>query len=157
MAKCSSAQILVLPTDLTCPPPSSSAGVWPEDGRQFGLVTWLTREHLHRHADLYGDHAAADRPDALRAQGCLAGFASCLTQACSQGFSPLTELTYPLTTQTVVTNGHQWSFSAYQLNTTGALLVPPQEGAPGNTCWAPPEMALYERVTQNGVSRVRLG
>ena len=126
--------------------------MWPEDSRQFTLITWLTREHLHRHSSLYGPHAAADRPDALRAQGCLASFASCLAQACSQGFSPLTELTYPLTAQTVVTNGRMWSFFAYQLNTTAALLVPPREGAAGNVCWASPEMVLYERVTEKGVS-----
>ena len=129
-----------------------SAGVWPDDGRQFGLVSWLTREHLVRHAALFGQHAAADQPDALRAQACLAGFASCLAQASGLGFSPLTELTYPLTTQTVVTDGRAWSFSAYQLNTTGALLAEPRRGAAGNTCWAPPQMQLYQRVTEAGVS-----
>ncbi|XP_043206788.1 28S ribosomal protein S30, mitochondrial-like isoform X1 [Amphibalanus amphitrite] len=126
-------------------------GVWPEDGRQFGLVNWLTREHLVRHATKYGQHAAADRPDALRAQACLSGFASCLSQACGVGFSPLTELTYPLTTQTVITDGRTWTFSAFQLNTTGALLTPAEHGAPGNTCWVLPEMQLYQNVTEKGV------
>ena len=92
------------------------------------------------------------RPDALRAQACLSGFASCLSQACGVGFSPLTELTYPLTTQTVITDGRTWTFSAFQLNTTGALLTPAEHGAPGNTCWVLPEMQLYQNVTEAGVS-----
>jgi len=33
------------------------------------------------------------------------------------GFDQFSDLSYPFTTQTVITNGFQWSFFAYQLNT----------------------------------------
>ena len=38
-------------------------------------------------------------------------------EATHLGFSPLTELTYPLVTQGSVTDGQTWTFTTYQLNT----------------------------------------
>ena len=66
------------------------------------------------------------------------------------GFSPYTELTYPISTQTIITNGQFFSFYAYQLNTCALYQrfsgdVNPRR----NVCFSTDEMKLFECV-ENG-------
>lgn len=53
----------------------------------------------------------------LKAQAIQSSYAWLLAQANYYGFNTFNELTYPLNTQTIITNGQQWSFYEYQLNT----------------------------------------
>ena len=60
------------------------------------------------------------------------------------------DLTYPLSTQTMVTDGRRIRFFAYQLNTLH--LWKGNEANPlRNICWASPQMELYEKVEDGEV------
>ena len=64
------------------------------------------------------------------------------------GFSHLIDLTYPLTSQTILTDGQMFSFLAYQLNTLE--LWKDDEASPMvNLCWHSKEIPLYHSV-ENG-------
>ena len=58
------------------------------------------------------------------------------------------DLTYPLTSQAVLTNGQRFWFSAYQLNTI-SLFKDDIANPRRNICWTAPEMKLYETI-ENG-------
>uniref|UniRef100_A0A1S4GB15 Uncharacterized protein n=2 Tax=Anopheles gambiae TaxID=7165 RepID=A0A1S4GB15_ANOGA len=122
-------------------------GFWPGEQHEFGLLSFQRRSHaLNRHKYC----AVDDLSEAIDAQGILSSFAWLLGQACYQGFSVFNDVTYPLTTQTVITDGKYWSFYAYQLNTT--LLHSDQVDANSryNLCWGTDAMQLYESIDENG-------
>jgi len=62
----------------------------------------------------------------------------------AHGFTPYHELTYPFTTQTVVTDGQYWSFFVYQLNkhTFHSDLEAPNVE---NMCWTSGTMKLFDK------------
>lgn len=55
--------------------------------------------------------------EALHAHAMLSSFAWLLALANYNGFTTYNELTYPMNTQTIITDGQNWSFYEYQLNT----------------------------------------
>lgn len=61
------------------------------------------------------------------------------------GFNTYIDLTYPLSTQTIVTDGHRWQFVAYQLNTL-ALWLDSKANDRANVCWVGDESELYATV-----------
>uniref|UniRef100_A0A182MWG8 28S ribosomal protein S30, mitochondrial n=1 Tax=Anopheles culicifacies TaxID=139723 RepID=A0A182MWG8_9DIPT len=122
-------------------------GFWPGDQHEFGLMSFQRRTHaLDRHKYC----AINDLDEAINAQGILSSFAWLLGQACYQGFSVFNDVTYPLTTQTIVTDGKHWSFYAYQLNTT--LLHSDQVDVNNryNLCWGTETLKLYESIDESG-------
>ena len=64
-----------------------------------------------------------------------ASFSWLLAQATHLGFSPITELTFPLATQGVITDGQTWTYCAYQLNTVDLSTNTPQEASHNNILW----------------------
>ncbi|XP_058130211.1 large ribosomal subunit protein mL65 [Anopheles ziemanni] len=122
-------------------------GFWPGDQHEFGLLSYQRRSHVinrHRHC------AVNDLGDTLEAQGILSSFAWLLGQACYQGFSIFNDLSYPLTTQTVITDGKNWSFYAYQLNTTLVHSDQVDLNPRYNLCWGTKDLQLYESVDDSG-------
>lgn len=118
------------------------SGFWPGDPKEFGLLSYHRRGHiLDRH---YND--AEDDKDAIHRQGILASFGWLNAQANFQGFTTFNELTYPLVTQSIITNGQIWSFYVYQLNTLINHSKYVHENPKRNICWATPEMKLFEGV-----------
>lgn len=63
------------------------------------------------------------------------------------GFTPYNDVTYPTTTQTVITDGQLWSFFAYQLNT----VIPSKDNLLRNICWHSGEMKLFDEITDTEV------
>ena len=61
------------------------------------------------------------------------------------GFNTLEDLTYPITTQTVLTDGQHYLFFAYQLNTL-QLWVDDTANPLRNMCWASGPHKLYETI-----------
>lgn len=128
-------------------------GFWPGAEHEFGTLAYLSSAHLAGRNPAYGE---ADNRSAVHAQAILGSFGWLLGQACYQGFSNFSDPTYALSTQTIITDGQQWSFYAYQLNTTQThqdALVAASEGeqAPRvNRCWTTGEQRLYERVEPDG-------
>uniref|UniRef100_A0A2M4BJ43 Putative mitochondrial ribosomal protein s30 n=2 Tax=Anopheles marajoara TaxID=58244 RepID=A0A2M4BJ43_9DIPT len=122
-------------------------GFWPGDQHEFGLLSFQRRSHA---IDRQRYCAINDLEEALHAQGILSSYAWLLGQACYQGFSVFNDVTYPITTQTVITDGKHWSFYAYQLNTT--LLHTDQVDVNNryNLCWGTKELPLFDSVEESG-------
>ena len=145
-------------------------GFWPGTENQHGYMSILTRGYLkQREYQL----TASDNQDALHVQAILHSFAWTLSQACylgrlfssvklyllailtygnefCLGFGPYTELTYPISTQTIITDGQNYSLSAYQLNT--CALYDKHSGPANplrNVCFSTNEMKLYD-IIENG-------
>ncbi|XP_017034058.2 large ribosomal subunit protein mL65 [Drosophila kikkawai] len=90
-------------------------GYWPSvNGQNFGLLSFQSRAHLQLRPKSYGERDLLEALDALAIKS---SYAWLLAQANYNGFNTYNELTYPLNTQTVITNGREWSFYEYQLNT----------------------------------------
>jgi small subunit ribosomal protein S30 len=117
-------------------------GFWPGNAREFGLLSYVNRDStLSEHPD---------KQDVLHAQGVLSSYAWLFGQACYQGFSTFNDPTYPLATQTVITDGKFWSFYAYQLNTTLVHSDNCDKNPRYNQCWGTKEMQLFETIDEKG-------
>lgn len=122
-------------------------GFWPGDQREFGLISFQRRSHAQiRHTYC----AINDLQEALHAQGTFSSYAWLLGQACYQGFSTFNDLTYPLSTQTVITDGKKWSFYVYQLNTTLVHSDQVDINPRYNRCWGTKELQLFDNVDESG-------
>lgn len=91
------------------------------------------------------------KQEALDRQGILASFGWLFGQANFLGFTTYNDLTYPLSTQTIITNGQLWSFYAYQMNTITILGDLVHTNPKRNICWRTPELKLYEEVKDGKV------
>lgn len=73
------------------------------------------------------------------------------------GFGPYTELTYPLSTQTIITDGQNYSFSAYQLNTCALYNKHSGDANPHrNVCFSTDEMKLYDIIEDGQVKGINV-
>lgn len=122
-------------------------GFWPGSQHQFGQLTYNARTHM---TERNPDYGAEDNQEALHAQGIISSYAWLLGQACYQGFSTYNDITYPLVTQTIITNGQQWSFYLYQLNTTTLNCEALGENSKVNECWGTNELQLYDSIGADG-------
>lgn len=78
-----------------------------------------------------------------------ASFGWLLAQANYQGFTTYNDLTYPLVTQTVVTNGQLFSLYAYQLNTIEMHNDKFDSNPKNNVCFGTKPLKLYDSI-ENG-------
>lgn len=120
-------------------------GFWPGDANQFSLLSYHKRGHFvsRPYEDL------SEKKEAIHRQGILASYSWLNALANFLGFTTFNEITHPLVTQTVITNGQIWSFYVYQLNTLLMHSNNTVENPRRNVCWATPELKLYEKV-ENG-------
>jgi small subunit ribosomal protein S30 len=126
----------------------STPGFWPGNVREYGLVSYQDRKFMNSRRN--HDYGAEDAQNALHSQGIVTSYAWLLAQACYQGFSTYLDMTYPLTTQTVITDGKFWSFYKYQLNTTCIHTNLDGPNPKYNQCWGTPEMKLYDEIDDEG-------
>lgn len=80
--------------------------------------------------------------DQLLAQGLLQLFAQAAGQTVQNGFPVGEDVHFPLASQGVVTNGREFTFVCFQLNTLDMR----EEAERANILWAGPTLPLYERV-----------
>ncbi|XP_046399842.1 39S ribosomal protein S30, mitochondrial [Ischnura elegans] len=123
-------------------------GFWPGDPCEFGLVSFHARDHINNRPERYGEEEHAE---ALHAQAILASYGWLYPLACYQGFSTFNDVTYPLVTQTVITDGQFWSFYTYQLNTTLVHSNESIDNPRRNLCWGTPAMKLYDKIEDGKV------
>ncbi|KAK2580906.1 hypothetical protein KPH14_005975 [Odynerus spinipes] len=116
-------------------------GFWPGDPCEFGLLSYHNRGHMHTRPETFDDES-----DALITQAIFASYSWLLSQACYQGFSTFQDITYPLVNQAVITNGQDWSFYVYQLNTTLLYAEHADENPRRNICWVTEPTKLFEKV-----------
>lgn len=123
-------------------------GFWPGSEHEFGQLCYHNR---HKYKVQYNDGIdEEDKQNALKAQAILNSFGWLIGQAYYQGFSTFNDLTYPLTTQTIITDGQKWSFYVYQLNTTVFETVYFDKSQRANKCWGTDEMNLFEEIDSTG-------
>lgn len=89
--------------------------------------------------------------EAVHRQGILASFAWLNAQANFQGFTTFNDITYPLVTQTIITNGQKWSFYIYQLNTLLVHGKNTTENPKRNICWPVSDLKLFESVSDSKI------
>ncbi|KAF4532271.1 hypothetical protein B566_EDAN007243 [Ephemera danica] len=124
-------------------------GFWPGDDHQFGVVSFHSRAHMQQRLPQYGE---VEHQEALHIQAILASFGWLMPQSCYLGkynthcFSTFNDVTYPLTTQTVITDGRLWSLYAYQLNTTLVHDENATNNPRCNMCWGTPSLRLFEKL-----------
>ncbi|KZC06833.1 28S ribosomal protein S30, mitochondrial [Dufourea novaeangliae] len=116
-------------------------GFWPGDPAEFGLLSYQNSAHL-----LHRNKAYNDEQDALTVQAIFASYSWLLSQACYQGFSTFNDITYPLVTQTVITDGQSLSFCSYQLNTTLLHSEHADVNPMCNVCWITEPKKLFDAV-----------
>ncbi|KAK5650349.1 hypothetical protein RI129_001378 [Pyrocoelia pectoralis] len=122
-------------------------GFWPGDANQFGLLGYHRRGHMLKRD--YND--SMENEEAVHRQGILASFSWLNAQANHLGFTTYNDITYPLTTQCVITNGQIWSFYIYQLNTMLMNLRYIDDNSKINVCWGTKELKLYEEIRDGKV------
>lgn len=118
-------------------------GFWPNDPHRFGIVSYHNSNYLSDRP-FYDDQ---DNREALHCQAILASYAWVYGQACYQGFSTYYDITYPFSTQTIITDGKIFSFYQYQMNT--ALLHTygtNPENPLRNNCYATLPTELYHDI-----------
>ncbi|XP_071449640.1 large ribosomal subunit protein mL65 [Hetaerina americana] len=123
-------------------------GFWPGDPCEFGLMSFHKRNHINNRPKHYG---ACEHTESLHVQAILASYGWLFPLTCYQGFSTYNDVTYPLVTQTVITDGQFWSFYMYQLNTTIMHSHYSTDNPRRNLCWGTPEMQLYEKIEDGKV------
>lgn len=122
------------------------AGYWPGEHDQFGLLSFHGRGHILDRKESFGEE---DNLEALHCQAIKSSFGWLLAQANYQGFTTYNDLTYPLVTQTVITNGHLISFYVYQLNTIEMHNDAVDSNPKHNICFGTKPMKLYDTI-ENG-------
>ncbi|KAH8386570.1 hypothetical protein KR093_001238 [Drosophila rubida] len=123
-------------------------GYWPSaNAPNFGLLSFQSRAHLQLRPKTYGEE---DQLEALHALAIQSSYAWLLAQANYNGFNTYNELTYPLNTQTVITNGREWSFYAYQLNTLLVHGAHVDENPVVNFCRGTAPLPLYGEISEAG-------
>lgn len=122
-------------------------GYWPSNLPGFGFLSYQSRAGFHIRPQSYG---AEDHNEALHAHAIQSSFAWLLAQANYNGFNTFSELTYPLNTQTIITDGKIWSFYEYQLNTLLMNGRQFNENPRVNYCRGTQELKLYEEIDDKG-------
>ncbi|CAF4825944.1 unnamed protein product [Pieris macdunnoughi] len=128
-------------------------GFWPGDLDEFGLLSFHGRGHILNRKESYGPQ---DNLEALHCQAMVASFGWLLAQANYQGFTTYNDITYPLSTQTVITNGHLISLYAYQLNTITMNIDMIDNNLKHNICFGTAPMKLFETIENSQVKGLNL-
>ncbi|XP_059478935.1 large ribosomal subunit protein mL65 [Neocloeon triangulifer] len=122
-------------------------GVWPGDDHRFGTISFHGRDY--QLTEKLKSFPEEDKIEALHSQAILASFSWLFSQACYLGFSTFNDVTYPLVSQTVISNGQHWSFYTYQLNTLLLHFENTSKNPKRNICWSSQPLKLFESI-ENG-------
>lgn len=122
-------------------------GFWPGDKQEFGLLSYHIRGNT---ANRLKPLDETENQEYVHIQGMLHSYAWLLAQANYQGFNTYNEIIYPLTAQTIVTNGQKFSFYTYQLNTTLIHSNNYRDNLKVNLCWGTKEMNLFDEIDDSG-------
>lgn len=131
---------------------TSIPGFWPADPRNFSLLSYHLSSHAQFRPPTYG---ADETREAIVSQGILASFGWLVPLAAYHGFSPFHEITHPYVTQTVLTDGKDFTFMVYQMNTNKIYSEFARENSKTNIAWCSETESLYETV-ENGAIKGEL-
>ncbi|XP_014249199.1 39S ribosomal protein S30, mitochondrial [Cimex lectularius] len=121
-------------------------GFWPGDKHEFGILSYHQQGHVVDRPPHFGEK---ELKETLQAQAVLAGFSWTHAQACYQGFSTYSDVTYPFVSQHILSDGRNFSFYLYQLNTTLLHSDFTEKNPRLNVCVALPSSQLYQEIKGN--------
>ncbi|XP_003703244.1 mitochondrial ribosomal protein S30 [Megachile rotundata] len=130
---------------------TSIPGFWPGDPAEFGLLSYHNSNNLENNLENLQNNLEYYYEDSYMVQAIFASYSWLLSQASYQGFSTVNDITYPLTTQTILTNGRLWSFCVYQLNTTLVHSEYADENPKRNLCWITKPTKLFDTVEEGNI------
>lgn len=122
---------------------TSLPGTWPFHNCIFPLVTIRQRSELTGHYDS-PFRTPEEVQDATNAAALLTGFGWLNGVASQLGFTLYDEPTYPLVSQVVNTDGQNWTFAVYQLNTHRFHEDFYESNPLRNLCWTSGNLRLFE-------------
>lgn len=134
---------------------SSTPGFLPQTGddKDFPFLSFMSLYPLLIRRDHRNEgRAFGDEDDETESMGIMNAFSWCNSIAFHHGFSPLDEITYPFTTQNILTDGQFWTFQIYQFNTHTFHTDLDADGKPNptrNICWTSGQMKLFENPEKN--------
>lgn len=138
-------RVFELPT--MCQHGTNIPGCWPQDNNRMGMLAYHDRVNRYRDAEHFHRYPTEE---VLRmqdiAKAIFSNFSWTLGQAVQLGFSPLTELTFPLVSQSVNTDGRLWSFFAYQMNSCDLSSNDHTSRTHQNLLWTHPTVQLYNKI-----------
>jgi len=121
-------------------------GCWPDADHQHGLLMLNHRHNVWETRAVGGPFTEEAQRAGLAGTAILSCFGWTLAQATHLGFSPVTELTFPLASQAALTDGRMWTYAAYQLNTVDLTNNQPGSHSHNNVLWLDKDRALYTKV-----------
>ncbi|VDI51372.1 small subunit ribosomal protein S30 [Mytilus galloprovincialis] len=127
--------------------PKCDPGYVPQDPYQFVNLSFVPR-NLSYLPYLEKNLGAENAAESLKYFGMNTAFISTVAQAYNQGFSTFVDITYPFTTQTIMTDGRLFSIYSYQLNTLH-LWKGDEVNPLRNICFLQDSLPLYD-VIENG-------
>lgn len=122
-------------------------GFWPGNVREYGLLSFYDRSILIDRKESFG---ASDHQDAIHSLGINSSYSYAYGQACYHGFTTFNDITYPLSAQTIITDGKTWNFYRFQLNTTISHTEVDTPNYKFNQCWGTKDTKLYENIDEKG-------
>ncbi|ODM92751.1 28S ribosomal protein S30, mitochondrial [Orchesella cincta] len=134
-------------------------GHWSGDLHRCNLLAYHGRSHLlagERVDNKYWS-ATEENEEALCSQAMLVSFGRLLSQAFYHGFDQFGDLEYPFSTQTVITNGLDWSFFAYQLNTIKFHRLALAKNQKQNVMWGTQSESIFDKENPNELNVNVLG
>lgn len=125
-----------------------TTGYWPGETKEHCQL-WL---HSNGFLDKVGNHLRDKyTDDYVHSKMIVSSFTQALAHASYLGFGPVTELTYPIVHQSVLSDGQKWNFSVYQLNTCALHSERAIENPQNNILWLNDEQQLFEAVDDTGI------
>jgi small subunit ribosomal protein S30 len=93
--------------------------------------------------EMKNERSFDDKQDVLDGMAITSSFAWLNGMASNLGFTLYHELTYPLVTHVIITDGQFWSFYVYQLN-THSFHSDVDTNSLRNVCWSSGDLKLFD-------------
>ncbi|KAL1489654.1 hypothetical protein ABEB36_013598 [Hypothenemus hampei] len=119
-------------------------GFWPGDANTFGTLSYIKTGHFLKRDTYFIEES--EKKEARHVQAILSSYAWLYSQANYLGFTTFNDITYPIVNQTVMTNGKDFQFYIYQLNTILLNNYHISNNPKRNICWASQQLKLYEEI-----------
>ncbi|CAL8087343.1 unnamed protein product [Orchesella dallaii] len=134
-------------------------GHWSGDTHRCNLLAYHRRDHLWHRERIQNRYWTAkdENEEALYSQAMLVSFGRLLSQAFYHGFDQFGGFEYPFSTQTVITNGLDWSFFAYQLNTIEFHELALAKNQNQNIMWGTQSESIFDKQKSDELNKNVLG
>ncbi len=123
---------------------TSIPGFWIDhsQGFDFPNLICLTRQDM-KLREMKNERSFDDKQEVLDGMAITSSFAWLNGMASNLGFTVYHELTYPLVTHVIITDGQFWSFYVYQLN-THSFHSDVDTDSLRNVCWSSGDLKLFD-------------